>query len=72
MREYYLVAEKDYVNGGYTVFVSGDPRGRIELMKVEAENFAAASKMFSFHASGMGRSAYCGVSKNGEPYAGKA
>lgn len=72
MKTYYLVAEKDIVNGGYTVNVRDNARGLEVLMTFEAERYSDAVKMFSFRATNMGKTVWCGVSKDGKPYHGEA
>ena len=72
MRTYYLVAEKDIVNGGYTVNVRDNARGLEVLKTFEAESFSDAVEMFSFRASSMGKTVWCGVSKDGTPFHGEA
>ena len=71
MKKYYLVAEKDIVNGGYTVNVRDNARDLEILKEFEAESYSEAVKMFSFSASNMGKAVYCGVRKDGTPYHGE-
>lgn len=68
MKTYYLVAEKQM--NAYTVFVSDvvGP-GRTELMHFQVERYSDAVKMVSFSATGMGKTAICGVSGTGKPFA---
>lgn len=72
MKTYYLVAEKDIANGGYTVNVRDNARGLTVLMTFEAECYSEAVRMFSFRATNMGKTVWCGVSKDGKPYHGEA
>lgn len=68
MKKYYLVAEKD---GTHTTVKVSDSVGvgRVCLMELEAASFADAVKMVSFSAAGCGKTAICGVARNGQPYA---
>ena len=65
--KYYLVAEKSIVSGGYTVNVRDNASGLEVLKTFEAESYSDAVKMFSFSAQNMGKTVYCGVSKDGTP-----
>lgn len=69
MKTYYLIAEKS-CGDLTTVRVSdGVGAGQTCLLAFEAASFADASKMFSFSSTGCGKTAICGVSKAGKPYA---
>lgn len=68
MKKYYLVAEKDIINGGYNVNVRDNARGLEILKEFEAESYSEAVKMFSFSVKNMGKTVFCGVSENGNPY----
>ena len=71
MKTYYLVAEKG-TSGSYTVSVQDNPRNNEILKEFEAENFSAAVKQYSFIARNMGKSVFCGIAKDGNPYHGEA
>lgn len=69
MKKYYLIAEKAGAEK-MTVRVSDAVGpGRVCLMEFDAQSFSEAVKMFSFSATGCGKTAICGVAKNGQPYA---
>lgn len=68
MRKYYIVAE---VADGliHVRVVDALTAGRACLMEIQANSFAEASKMVTFSACGCGKTAICGVSGSGKPYA---
>ena len=72
MKKYYLVAEKDIINGGYNVNVRDNARGLEILKEFEAESYSEAVKMFSFSVKNMGKTVYCGVHQDGTVYHGEA
>ena len=72
MKTYYLCAEKSLVNSGYTVSVRDNVRGLEILKEFQAENYAEAVKQYKFSVTCNGKSAYCGVNVNGEPFHGEA
>ena len=69
MKKYYLIAEKN--SETLTTIRVSDAlgNGRVCLMEFDAPSFSEAVKMFSFSATGCGKTAICGVAKNGKPYA---
>lgn len=72
MKKYYLVAEKDPINRVLCVHVADNSIGMEILKEFEAPSYSEAVKMFSFSARNNGKSAFCGVSFNGNPYHGEA
>ena len=71
MKTYYLCAERSIVNGGFTVSVRDNARGLEILKEFQAENYSDAVKQYRFSVSNMGKTAYCGVNVNGEPFHGE-
>ena len=67
-RKYYIVSEEAL--GHITVRVSDTVgAGRTELLEIEANSYAEAVRKVSFSATGMGKTAVCGVKQDGEAYA---
>lgn len=68
MKHYYLIAEKGFNVRHVRVSDALGP-GRECLLKFEASSYSDAVKMFSFAAANCGKTAICGISGNGQPYA---
>jgi hypothetical protein len=69
MQKYYLVCEKKY-NGQFDVFVTDNARGLEVLKEIEAGSYSDAVKQYAFRVHCNGKSAFCGVDVNGNPYHG--
>ena len=72
MKTYYLVSEKT-PTGSFEVFVSDTAGpGKNVLAEFESGSYSEAVKRFRFSVRNRGRSAYCGVDANGQPFHGEA